>query len=68
MTVQCMYSLANLHRLFSVHKFESDKEGVGSIIPFTEPSKGMLAWSRLNKFKENPLNFIVFLQLYKLLL
>ncbi|XP_012730224.2 uncharacterized protein LOC105934668 [Fundulus heteroclitus] len=39
MTVQCTYPLTSLHLLFSSHKFESDKEGVGSIIPFLEPTK-----------------------------
>ncbi|MED6286219.1 hypothetical protein CHARACLAT_003602 [Characodon lateralis] len=34
MTVQCMYPLASLKRLFSIHKFESDEEGFGNIIPF----------------------------------
>uniref|UniRef100_A0A3B3Y2U0 Uncharacterized protein n=1 Tax=Poecilia mexicana TaxID=48701 RepID=A0A3B3Y2U0_9TELE len=45
-TVQCTYPLISLHRLFSIHKFESDKEGVGSIIPFVETTKGMFACLR----------------------
>ncbi|XP_071316141.1 uncharacterized protein [Trachinotus anak] len=31
-TVQCTYPLAGLHRLFSVHRFESDTVGSGSIV------------------------------------
>ncbi|CAJ1086212.1 uncharacterized protein LOC117807238 [Xyrichtys novacula] len=31
-TLQCTYSLAGLHRLFSVYRFESDSEGVGRIM------------------------------------
>uniref|UniRef100_A0A3Q2CGG8 Zona pellucida protein AX 4 n=1 Tax=Cyprinodon variegatus TaxID=28743 RepID=A0A3Q2CGG8_CYPVA len=38
-TVQCRYPLVGLYRLFSAHKFESDKEGVGSIIPFVDHAK-----------------------------
>ncbi|MEQ2286347.1 hypothetical protein AMECASPLE_001497 [Ameca splendens] len=34
MTVQCMYPLASLIRLFSIHKFESDEEGFGNIFLF----------------------------------
>ncbi|XP_034532173.1 uncharacterized protein LOC117807180 [Notolabrus celidotus] len=30
--MQCTYPLAGLHRLFSVYRFESDSEGVGSIV------------------------------------
>uniref|UniRef100_A0A3B3WD46 Uncharacterized protein n=1 Tax=Poecilia mexicana TaxID=48701 RepID=A0A3B3WD46_9TELE len=41
-TVQCTYPLISLHRLFSIHKFESDKEGVGSIIPFVETTKAKM--------------------------
>ncbi|MEQ2253284.1 hypothetical protein ILYODFUR_030560 [Ilyodon furcidens] len=41
MTVQCIYPLASLQRLFSIHKFESDKEGFGNIIPFVTSTKGV---------------------------
>nr|XP_015832716.2 uncharacterized protein LOC107397291 [Nothobranchius furzeri] len=37
--VQCAYPLAGLHSLFSTHRFESDKEGVGSIIPSKRPTQ-----------------------------
>ncbi|XP_054880421.1 uncharacterized protein LOC129354897 [Poeciliopsis prolifica] len=43
MTVRCMYPLASLYRLFSLHKFESDEEGVGNIIPFVETTKAVPA-------------------------
>ncbi|XP_051284835.1 uncharacterized protein LOC127379373 isoform X2 [Dicentrarchus labrax] len=36
--VQCTYSLASLHRLFSLYKFESDKVGVGRIIHTAQPT------------------------------
>ncbi|CAB1423933.1 unnamed protein product [Pleuronectes platessa] len=36
--VQCVYPLAGLHRLFSVHKFESDTAGVGKIIRTSQSS------------------------------
>ncbi|XP_060951796.1 zona pellucida protein AX 4 [Limanda limanda] len=36
--VQCVYPLAGLHRLFSVHKFESDTPGVGKIIRTSQSS------------------------------
>ncbi|XP_056156173.1 uncharacterized protein LOC130130489 [Lampris incognitus] len=31
-TLQCVYRLSGLHRLFSMHKFVSDMPGVGSIV------------------------------------
>ncbi|KAM3590717.1 uncharacterized protein V6R79_015023 [Siganus canaliculatus] len=34
-TVQCTYSVSGLHRLFSVHRFESDTVGSGSILKAT---------------------------------
>lgn len=40
-TVQCTYPLASLHRLFSVYTFESDMEGIGSIIYTVQPTAGM---------------------------
>ncbi|XP_014885194.1 uncharacterized protein LOC106945786 isoform X1 [Poecilia latipinna] len=47
MTVQCTYPLVGLHRLFSIHKFESDKEGVGSIIPFVETTKATMTPAKM---------------------
>ncbi|XP_076581730.1 uncharacterized protein LOC143317460 [Chaetodon auriga] len=42
---QCTYSLAGLHRLFSVYRFESDTVGFGSIVHTTalnvQPSAGL---------------------------
>ncbi|XP_033465018.2 uncharacterized protein LOC117245646 [Epinephelus lanceolatus] len=40
--IQCTYPLAGLHRLFSVYRFESDTDGVGSIIHTTKPTAGLL--------------------------
>ncbi|CAJ1086211.1 uncharacterized protein LOC117807237 isoform X1 [Xyrichtys novacula] len=39
--IQCTYSLAGLHRLFSVYKFESDTVGVGSIIHTQQYEAGL---------------------------
>ncbi|KAI3376390.1 hypothetical protein L3Q82_016878, partial [Scortum barcoo] len=39
--VQCTYPLAGLHRLFLVHRFESDTAGVGSIIHAKQPTAGL---------------------------
>ncbi|XP_061814864.1 uncharacterized protein [Nerophis lumbriciformis] len=36
--VQCTYPLDGLHRLFSMHKFESDSPGSGSIIHSKQPT------------------------------
>ncbi|XP_007551337.1 uncharacterized protein LOC103137517 isoform X1 [Poecilia formosa] len=47
MTVQCTYPLVGLHRLFSIHKFESDKEGVGRIIPFVETTKATMTPAKM---------------------
>ncbi|XP_068444416.1 zona pellucida protein AX 4 [Clinocottus analis] len=39
--MQCTYSLAGLHRLFSVLRFESDKVGVGSMTHTTRPTAAL---------------------------
>ncbi|XP_076015578.1 uncharacterized protein LOC143007947 [Genypterus blacodes] len=39
-TVHCMYHLAGLHRLFSVYRFESDMDGLGSIVHTVPPTSG----------------------------
>uniref|UniRef100_UPI003AB0AA8A zona pellucida protein AX 4 n=1 Tax=Centroberyx gerrardi TaxID=166262 RepID=UPI003AB0AA8A len=40
-TFKCTYSLAGLHRLFSVHRFESDTPGVGRIMREKIPMEGI---------------------------
>ncbi|XP_071388115.1 zona pellucida protein AX 4 [Centroberyx affinis] len=40
-TVKCTYPLAGLHRLFSVHRFESDMPGVGRIMHEKIPMEGI---------------------------
>uniref|UniRef100_A0A3Q3GVS4 Zona pellucida protein AX 4 n=1 Tax=Labrus bergylta TaxID=56723 RepID=A0A3Q3GVS4_9LABR len=41
--IQCTYPLAGLHRLFTVYRFESDSEGVGSIIHTTQVASVLLS-------------------------
>ena len=41
-TVQCMYPLAGLHRLFSAYAFESDMDGFGSIVHTVQPTAGTI--------------------------
>ncbi|XP_060887980.1 uncharacterized protein LOC132958917 [Labrus mixtus] len=41
--IQCTYPLAGLHRLFAVQRFESDSEGVGSIIHTTQVAAVLLS-------------------------
>ncbi|KAI4785845.1 hypothetical protein KUCAC02_037517 [Chaenocephalus aceratus] len=40
-TMQCTYPLSGLHRLFSVHRFESDAVGIGSLLHTTHPAAGL---------------------------
>ncbi|XP_027143564.1 uncharacterized protein LOC109140826 [Larimichthys crocea] len=40
-TMQCVYSVAGLHRLFSVYKFESDTVGVGRIVHSAHSTEGL---------------------------
>ncbi|KAI4788494.1 hypothetical protein KUCAC02_035819 [Chaenocephalus aceratus] len=40
-TMQCTYPLSGLHRLFSVHRFESDAAGIGSLLHTTHPAAGL---------------------------
>ncbi|XP_070711320.1 uncharacterized protein [Pempheris klunzingeri] len=40
-TVQCMYPLAGLYRLFSVYRFESDVPGVGRIVHSAHTTEGL---------------------------
>ncbi|PWA28810.1 hypothetical protein CCH79_00012948, partial [Gambusia affinis] len=54
MTVQCMYPLASLHRLFYTLKFESDKEGVGTIIPFVETTKARITTTVTPQITRSP--------------
>nr|XP_020484894.1 uncharacterized protein LOC109980739 [Labrus bergylta] len=41
-TMQCTYPLAGLHRLFSVHRFESDTDGVGRIVHSTHATGDLM--------------------------
>ncbi|XP_017294450.1 uncharacterized protein LOC108249520 [Kryptolebias marmoratus] len=41
LTLQCTYPLTGLYSLFSAYRFESDKDGVGSIIYPIENTKGL---------------------------
>ncbi|XP_020483403.2 uncharacterized protein [Labrus bergylta] len=41
--IQCTYPLAGLRRLFTVYRFESDSEGVGSIIHTTQVASVLLS-------------------------
>ncbi|XP_041635526.1 zona pellucida protein AX 4 [Cheilinus undulatus] len=41
--IQCTYPLAGLHRLFSVYRFESDSEGVGSIVHSAHSTEGLIS-------------------------
>uniref|UniRef100_A0A3Q1FQU3 Zona pellucida protein AX 4 n=1 Tax=Acanthochromis polyacanthus TaxID=80966 RepID=A0A3Q1FQU3_9TELE len=47
--LQCTYSVAGLHRLFSMYKFESDTIGVGRIVHPEHFSEGRCVTHALNK-------------------
>lgn len=48
-TMQCVYSVAGLHRLFSVYKFESDTVGVGRIVHSAHSTEGRWFDDKLNQ-------------------
>ncbi|XP_034532316.1 uncharacterized protein LOC117807238 [Notolabrus celidotus] len=57
--MQCTYPLAGLHRLFSVYRFESDSEGVGSIMHTTglqSPTIGPTTVSTTTKRFRSPVS------------